>query len=524
MTLTVRQSSVVGAVTKGSPLTYAELDANFAHLSSAANISVTQSGTGAGSTDLQTRGRKILYATDFYANGSSGALVVGDSATDNTTGIQNAINACPEGGTVVFPAASGHYLFTTLTISKGITLAGQGWFTSTKEVFGTAAYLTEPLGSILRSTSTGSVNAITSTTLGKNPVFKDIALIGPGSGTSTGIAFGSGASYQVLGKWSNVLIANFSVGVVLTNVEDYTFDTLRIRGCTTGITFQSGVAGTNTNQNVFLNFEVQKCTTGVNVTEASTNIFYGGLVQGNTTGVKFAPSADGRVATFVFDGLWWETNTTPITLDLTNGSMQSLELSRNNLNWTGNLFSLTNPNNKTLTFLSLRNNQGASVTVDLSPGASVGPAYNKVVIDGSNSFSAYTYSNAAVINLSDNNLRVVGGSILPALSAGSAVWAMDGNQTGVSIANNATATPFGNSNNFSGMFWVNDTNTGTGAIFITGNGVIVLVSQTSTNYTVTATSANKVNVYLSGNVVTIENKSGGTTEARVIAFRTRASQ
>ena len=122
-----------------------------------------------------------------------------------------------------------------------------------------------------------------------------------------------------------------------------------------------------------------------------------------------------------------------------------------------------------------------------------------------------------------SNIAVTG-SILPALSAGTAVFALDGNQTGLTIANGATGTPFGGTNNFSGMFWVNDVNSGQGALFITGNGSIVLVSQTGAVYTTTSGTASRINVYLSSNVVTIQNNNGASSNFRVLGFRTRGSQ
>lgn len=90
-------------------------------------LSFVQSGTGAGPTDLQTRGRNWVLVTDFYANGSSGALVDPTGVTDSTTGIQNAINSFGSGsGTVIFPP--GTYKVTSgLTILKNrVWLIGEG--------------------------------------------------------------------------------------------------------------------------------------------------------------------------------------------------------------------------------------------------------------------------------------------------------------------------------------------------------------------------------------------------------------
>src|SRR5690242_1886142 len=94
-------------------LTPAEVDANFRAFTDtagggSANVTFIQSGTGAGPRNLQGKNREILSVTDFYANGSSGANVVGDGVTDCTTGIQNAINYAYDSGIggVYFPAGN----------------------------------------------------------------------------------------------------------------------------------------------------------------------------------------------------------------------------------------------------------------------------------------------------------------------------------------------------------------------------------------------------------------------------------
>lgn len=109
-------------------------------------------------------------------------------------------------------------------------------------------------------------------------------------------------------------------------------------------------------------------------------------------------------------------------------------------------------------------------------------------------------------------------------SAGTAVFGLDCTDTAVfNLANNGTTTPFGNANNFSGLIIVDETLfTGEVALFLVG-AVIHLTDQSITSYTTTATTANKINVYLNSGVLTIENKTGSTTSFRVLALRTRTS-
>lgn len=238
---------------------------------------------------------------EIYNVKSYGA--VGNGTTDDTTAIQAAITACPAGGMVYFPP--GNYKFSTLTISTPITLQGGGWSTTTVGVLGDANWTQangKCFGSILRSTAT-SGNAILCdhATLSQAYNFNDIMLIGPGSGTSTGVMLGTTAA-PTAGHWSNVMIANFSVGMDLVAIEDYGFFGVRLRG--NGINLQ---VESNTNQNVFVNMEIQKATTGIKIKGGSLNCWYGGLIQGNTIGVLF-DSAGAEELTF--DGLWLESNAT----------------------------------------------------------------------------------------------------------------------------------------------------------------------------------------------------------------------
>lgn len=343
--------------------------------------------------DSMSVGSTLNIKDDFGA--------VGDGVTDDTGAIQAAIDACPEGGTLRVPSSSGHYVFTQLTINKTIAIVGDGYHRGIQANFGDAQYLTTTgvSGSVLRSTYTGANAAITCTTIGKQPRFERLALVGPGSGTSKAMVFGSAASYQVWGRWSDFGVFNFNVGVVLSNVEDWTFDTLRLIAIATiALTLQSdGVADANTTQNVFVNLEVQRCATGLLATEGSTNAFYGGLFQNCTTAIRLAASGASLVGALAFRDLWFENNTTDCALDLTNGGIQSLEFNSTTHQGAGNFFALTNPSNRDVKWLRLIGVQASGKTLDLSPGASIGPAYTYVAGHGNN-FAAAVPSNAVIAN------------------------------------------------------------------------------------------------------------------------------
>jgi hypothetical protein len=78
---------------------------------SSQQITYNQGGAGAVSRTVQSRLQDFVSVKDFGA--------VGDGVTDDTVAIQNAINAVgSDGGVVFFPASSGSYMFTALTVSN----------------------------------------------------------------------------------------------------------------------------------------------------------------------------------------------------------------------------------------------------------------------------------------------------------------------------------------------------------------------------------------------------------------------
>jgi hypothetical protein len=115
MTLTVRSATVTGATTKGSALTHAELDENFNHLSQASNISVTQSGSGAVAETVESRGRWVVYVTDYMSVADRASLRAGSTVASSTA----FSNAIATGYDVFVP--KGNY-----SISEDIAMANAG--------------------------------------------------------------------------------------------------------------------------------------------------------------------------------------------------------------------------------------------------------------------------------------------------------------------------------------------------------------------------------------------------------------
>jgi hypothetical protein len=109
-------------------------------------------------------------------------------------------------------------------------------------------------------------------------------------------------------------------------------------------------------------------------------------------------------------------------------------------------------------------------------------------------------------------------------SSGSAVFAVDSSATGstLTIANGATATPFGNANNFSGLVIIKDTVAGWMALFLLGGGGQGLISDPSSQYA-NSDTASKLCCYYSGNVVAIKNNIGSQRILSITGIRIAAA-
>jgi len=158
-------------------------------VSAAASSSSTfiQAGTGAVSTDLQTRERQVFYVTDYAANGVSGAKVDPTGVVDSTLGIQAAINSGYLSG-VNFPA--GRFLVSsTLTFP---TIGSIPYCGPIRGAGGTgiAAVLSgaTQAGTVI-ATSPSFSKPLFKATSSRDLEFCDFSVVGPGKGTASSVAF-----------------------------------------------------------------------------------------------------------------------------------------------------------------------------------------------------------------------------------------------------------------------------------------------------------------------------------------------
>ena len=186
MTVTLRQETATGATTKGSALTYAELDNNFVHLLRQGTVSVAgDSGT------QQTLGEADRDSTLIIKGGTniSTAVSAPDSAGSTTLTITNDM------------AAGLANIVEDTTPQLGGALDAQGQIIS-NPIIKDYAETVEALGSTDSPTLTvanGNVKTVTISSALNLPAFADAAagqtvtLIVSGSGTA---AASGGASYK----------------------------------------------------------------------------------------------------------------------------------------------------------------------------------------------------------------------------------------------------------------------------------------------------------------------------------------
>lgn len=201
-------------------------------------------------------------------------------AADSTTALQAIIDANPG---KVLQFAAGVFKFTNLTLNHGQTLQGVGqqdWrdrFSS----FGTAGWMVNANfnGTVLRSTATTgtAITWVDSSEVNSGGIC-DLTLIGPGTGTSTGIVMGTTTITVVNGLMRNVKIGNFSVGMKTNYINECSFYDLAIRGCQTALNLAFA-----SNQNAWYLLDIEWCGNGLVISaDTVSNTFYSMIGQSNS--------------------------------------------------------------------------------------------------------------------------------------------------------------------------------------------------------------------------------------------------
>jgi hypothetical protein len=215
---------------------------------------------------------------------------VGDFATDDTAAILAAYAAVPPGGELFFPTAPKAFRMTDdLPLDKPVTIKGAGWSTNiTGNDYGHAYWdpatwnsVSGVLGSVIYFDSTVGTCFDWDMANVQGVRYEKIAIVGPGSGTSKGIATGTPTKSAHDVVYDAVMVANFAHGVEWVGCMDSETRSLLVTACDTGFTFDNA-----SNDNLHSNFKAVNCASiavwggRLGLDSCQDNLFHLPLVQG----------------------------------------------------------------------------------------------------------------------------------------------------------------------------------------------------------------------------------------------------
>ncbi len=377
--------------------------------------------------------------------------------SDETSKLQAAIAKASTGTIIELPY--GDITFTTLTTDKSIIIRGKGENVRANNPFGNAAWDSKSinLGTILRSTTTsGTALSLTGSSTVWQYGLQNLALIGPGSGTSKGVEIGTAALAVAPCTLRDVMIANFATGLEIENVFELDALNAKVRGCTTGLSIPSLSSDLH-----FYRSEFQTCVDGILLTACSNVFFDGCLLQNNTNmGLKIAPSVAGAIDNIVFKDGWSENNPTGggfLELDTTAGSGRLLTVQNTKIGSDVITFTGTG----TFTNLIFESNQGLGITLTV-------PSH----------ITDFTSLNNAFIAIVDNSTTSAGiQNIVHGLQTTSAWCQFDGTLTGANAPTdgfNVTTVTRNSTGNYTITF-TNALPAATYAVAATGQGFGVTI-------------------------------------------------
>lgn len=225
-----------------------------------------------------------------------------NSAAANTTALQTAIDTAATSGRAVYIPA-GRYQFTAITANAGTTLYGDTPDVRVQDPFGSANWLLPNVtqGTYLVSTATtGAAITVIPAAGTRKFSLSRIGLIGPGTGTSTGLR----VDQSQRGRISDVLIANFYVGYHNTFTYFWSVYDLQVWGCVTGIHMHG------CNNHVLYNTNLQlNQVNALRLENCSVANWFGGCTE-----VNFGTPIllDQATSMQVFDGWYFEDIPSPV--------------------------------------------------------------------------------------------------------------------------------------------------------------------------------------------------------------------
>jgi hypothetical protein len=262
-----------------------------------------------------------------YASGGKGTWASPWTSASGTGGIQEAMNALSSmiGGAVQL--RPGVYAITSpisppANYTPVVILQGQGWSSSVVAPFGNSQWTTanSVVGTVLLVS--GSNDAVDLGCRTQGFIMRDLAIVGPGTGTSNGYSFPTSGSCGVgYNQADNVLIANFGTGWNLPQGVSNKFGYIAARGNGNGVS----INGANTDLDI-TRLELQANTTAWNQLQGSGIHVHSGLVQANTNGLLIAPTIY-AIAGLSLENIWFEDNTNyGMKFDATAGTINDIQI------------------------------------------------------------------------------------------------------------------------------------------------------------------------------------------------------
>jgi hypothetical protein len=246
---------------------------------------------------------------------SPGATVAGSSlrfcyGTDNLASFNDAIAfAQARGKEVLIPGSARAYALSgpldQITI-PGLKISGHGAATLAQSVFGSDDWLRTDLqyGSTVRVFSGGFLEVDGQPYVG--PTLAHFAVVGPGYGTGTGLGRNTGLAHDWVNcKLTDVIFANFKIGIDFDTTFACTQDDLAVVGCGRGLHY----IGSNTHKSIGLS--AQACGVGLDLEGLGESSFTGALFQANIgqASTFFRPADNNNACNQLkFQTCHWENN------------------------------------------------------------------------------------------------------------------------------------------------------------------------------------------------------------------------
>jgi trimeric autotransporter adhesin len=370
-------------------------------------------------------------------------------------------------------------------------------------------------GAVATNTAVGA-SAFTTNTTGANSVAVGAFSLGVNSTGNDNTAVGYGAGYYITGS-GNTAVGRSALstgtsgasGGSNTAVGFYALQANTTASGNTAVGYQAGYTNTTGNELVAVGFEALKAnTTGY------SNTAVGHQASAlNTTG--YSNIAVGRAALYA--------NTTGIENTALGyyALVANTTASYNTAVGRNSLLNCTTGTHNTV----IGHNSGDTITTGTKN--TILGRYN----GNQGGLDIRTLSNFVVASDGDGNLAFHNSSSQWTTNAFANIDITQGTAGGSATntlgVTQSTATGiFGNTNSFSGIFIINDMNqTGEAALILAAGNTLKIISQVASVFVVTSSpNASQIGVYISSSIVYVKPGLAGTTNFRIMAFRTRATQ